>query len=266
MYEKLSKERKDLIEKGELPDFYITGGYQMLKEKYLYKVETPKQQYERIASTLAAYTHEPEHYNKWFFKLLWNGWLSPSTPVLANVGTDRGLPVSCGGGNTHDSIEGIYDARKATALLTKAGFGTSAYLGDVRGRGASISTGAKSSGVLPIIQADVTDMTYVTQGTSRRGAKANYLGIAHPDFHEVVDYLAEKPDGLNIGWNVYDADIEKMNAGDTDMRERYSKALHTKLKTGRGYFFFPDKVNRRLPEWCKKHGLEVKASNLCLTN
>lgn len=263
MYEKLSEERKRLQEQDLLPHFYITGGYQMFKEKYMWEAETPRDQYERIAKTLAGYTHDPDHFYEWFFKLLWKGWLSPSTPVLSNVGTKRGLPVSCGGSDVEDSIHGIFKSRMEAALLTKEGFGTSSFIGNVRCRGSEISTGATASGILDIIQNDARDMSYVTQGTARRGAKANYIPISHGDFHEVIDYLAEKPDGLNIGWNVYDEDIDKLFEGDPDMSERFAKAMHTKLKTGRGYFFFPDKVNRRLPAWCKEHGLEVKASNLC---
>ena len=50
---------------------------------------------------------KPELSNK-FFKIMWNGWLGlASPPVLSNMGTDRGLPISCFGVDTPDSIRGI---------------------------------------------------------------------------------------------------------------------------------------------------------------
>ena len=51
-----------------------------------------------------------------------------------------------------------------------------------------------------------------------------------------------------------------MGAGDTDARRRFARALKTKLVTGKGYFFFPDKANRKLPKY---YPIPVKASNLC---
>src|SRR5690606_32037212 len=114
---------------GLVPDWWTTQGYQLFKEKYQW-AETPRAQYEAIAATAANWLvftkWEDEAYEQ-FFNLLWNGWLSPSTPILANMGTSRGLPVSCSGGYINDSIDGFYTARRETAILTKHGFGTSGY-------------------------------------------------------------------------------------------------------------------------------------------
>ena len=136
IYNKLSEERKKLQEEGECPEWYTTGGYQLFKEKYSYPDgSTPKQQYRRIADTLAVHTDNPHEWKEKFFELLWKGWLSPSTPVLANVGTTRGLPVSCAGSYIGDSVDSIYSAKREVAALTKQGFGTASYLGDLRPRG-----------------------------------------------------------------------------------------------------------------------------------
>jgi ribonucleoside-diphosphate reductase alpha chain len=164
IYNKLSEERKKLQEEGNLPEWYTTGGYQMFKEKYLYQASNPREQYERIARTLAAHTPDPQEWYGKFFNLLWKGWLSPSTPVLANTGTSRGLPVSCSGTYIPDSLDDIYKARHEVAMLTKQGFGTASYLGDIRPRGSEISVGGRSSGVMPIIEGFQSDMEYVTQG------------------------------------------------------------------------------------------------------
>ena len=263
IYNKLSEERKSLVAEGNCPEWFSTAGYQMFKEKYLYQATHPKEQYERIARTLAAHTPDPNAWKEKFFKLLWTGWLSPSTPVLANCGTTRGLPVSCAGTYIGDDLDSIYKGKHEVAMLTKAGFGTASYLGDIRSRGASISVGGKSSGLMPIIEGFQSDMEYVSQGTARRGSWAGYLPIDHGDFDEVCNYLSHHPDGNNIGWNITEEFIDRLTSGDDDAKVRYAKALKTKMVTGKGYFFFVDKANAKRPQMYVDKGLDIKSSQLC---
>jgi ribonucleoside-diphosphate reductase alpha chain len=263
IYDKLSEERKKLQAEGLMPLHWSTGSWQLFKEKYLYQAANPKEQYQRIANTLALHTPDPAVWKDKFFDIMWKGWLSPSTPILANCGTTRGLPVSCAGSYFPDSIDGIYRAKHETAILTKYGFGTAGYLGDIRPRGSQISAGGKSVGVMPVIMGMQADMEYVAQGTARRGSWAGYLPISHGDFHEVCAYLEQHPDGNNIGWNWHDSDTEKMREGDEEAHYRFKKGLKTKMVTGKGYLFFPDKANRKRPQWYKDHNLDVKAAQLC---
>lgn len=262
-YRALSDERKKLQADGLMPEHWSTGSWQLFKNKYLYKADNPKEQYQRIAATLAVHTPDPSLWKEKFFDIMWKGWLSPSTPILANTGTNRGLPVSCAGSYIPDSIDGIYKAKHETAMLTKMGFGTAGYLGDVRPRGSEISVGGKSTGVMQVIQGFQGDMDYVAQGTARRGSWAGYLPIDHGDFMEVCTYLEQHPDGLNIGWNVSDEFIGRLNNKDPDAIKRYSKALKTKMVTGKGYFFFPGKAERKRPQWYKDQNLDVKSPQLC---
>ena len=263
IYNKLSAERKKLQEQGDAPEWYTTGGWQLFKEKYLYQANTPREQYERIAYTLAVHTNNPNEWKDKFFDLLWKGWLSPSTPVLANTGTTRGLPVSCAGSYIEDSIDAIYKGLHEVSALTKAGFGTASYLGDIRSRGSDISVGGKSSGVLPILETYQQAMQYVAQGTSRRGSWAGYLPIDHGDFTEVCDHLLHNPDGNNIGWCVSQDFMDRLEAKCPDAIERYQKAMKTKMITGKGYFFFGDKANAVRPQWYVDQGLDIKAPQLC---
>lgn len=262
-YRILSEERKKLQSEGLMPLHWSTGSWQLFKNKYLYKADNPKEQYQRIAATLSAHTPDPDVWKEKFFDIMWKGWLSPSTPILANTGTNRGLPVSCAGSYIPDSIDGIYKAKHETAMLTKMGFGTAGYLGDVRPRGSEISVGGKSTGVMQVIQGFQSDMEYVAQGTARRGSWAGYLPIDHGDFKEVCTFLEQHPDGLNIGWNVSDEFIDRLKNRDEDAISRYAKALKTKMVTGKGYFFFPSKADRKRPKWYKDQGLDVKAPQLC---
>lgn len=263
IYEKLSTERKRLQKEGSLPVWFGTGGYQLVKDKILNHEDTMLNTYSRIARTAANHTDDPDLWYKRFLEIMWNGWLAPSTPVLSNMGTNKGMPVSCSGGYIEDSIDGFYKGYHEVAMLTKHGFGTSGFLGDVRPRGQGITTGGKASGVLPVIKHFVQDMRDVAQGTSRRGAWAGYLPIDHKDFNEVIDYLEHHPDDLNLGWNVSSAFIDRMETGDKEATNRYQRSLKVKAVTGKGYYFFPDKVNRLSPKMYHDRGLEVKASNLC---
>lgn len=262
-YRVLSDQRKKLQEDGLMPAHWSTGSWQLFKNKYLYQAANPKEQYQRIAATLAVHTPDPALWKEKFFDIMWKGWLSPSTPILANTGTNRGLPVSCAGSYIPDSIDGIYKAKHETAMLTKMGFGTAGYLGDIRPRGSIISVGGKSTGVLQVIEGFQDDMEYVAQGTARRGSWAGYLPMDHGDFDEVCTYLEQHPDGNNIGWNISDEFIQKLEDKDPEAIRRYGKALKTKMVSGKGYFFFPGKAERKRPQWYVDQNLDVKAPQLC---
>ena len=270
IYDKLSEERKQLQADGLVPEWYSTGGFQLFKEKYEYETNgrSVRGQFERIAKTAAQYIkHIPEFAGaeQKFFDLFWKGWLSPSTPVLANMGTTRGLSVSCSGSTVNDSIDGFYKNLHETAMLTKMGFGTSSYLGSIRPRGSKISSGGKASGVVPVFKEHVQAMRNVAQGTARRGAWAGYIEIDHGDFDELADHIMAEPDDANIGWIIKNSFIEKLDAGDQESIRRFQKAMKMKMITGKGYFCFIDKINANRPQMYKDRGLTVKASNLCLT-
>ena len=166
IYSQLSKERKRLQEAGLVPEWYTTAGLQMFKEKYEYEVngESVRGQFERIAKTAAKHVPVFKDAESKFFDLLWKGWLSPSTPVLANMGTDRGMPVSCSGTYVQDSVDGFYSNLHEVAMLTKYGFGTATDLSDIRPRGSPISVGGKASGVIPVIKEHISAMRNIAQG------------------------------------------------------------------------------------------------------
>lgn len=266
LYEKLSEKRKKLQAEGRIPEWYTTSGLQLFEQKYLFEAADVREQFERIAKTAARhFPDETDRYNaeNKFFALLWKGWLSPSTPVLSNMGTSRGLPVSCSGSYVQDSVAGFYETRLETAILTKNGFGTSADLSSIRPRGSKISVGGKASGVVPVFKSYVQDMRDISQGTARRGAWAGYLDIEHGDFDELADHVMAEQDDANIGWIIRNSFIDKLNNGDKEALRRFQKALKMKLVIGKGYFFFIDKANEKRPEMYKNLNLDIKASNLC---
>ncbi len=265
IYKKLSEERKELQAQGLVPEWYTTAGYQMFKEKYEYETQgrSVRGQFERIAKTAAKHVPMLPEAEEEFFNLLWKGWLSPSTPVLANMGTSRGMPVSCSGTIADDSVDGFYSNLREVALLTKYGFGTATDLSNVRPRGAKISIGGKASGVLPVIKEHVNAMRNIAQGTARRGAWAFYLNIEHGDFDEVANHILAEPDDLNAAWTIKQSFIDRLNSGDQEALERFQKAMKIKMVTGKGYFFFVDKANAKRPIMYRDKGLFINNSQLC---
>lgn len=263
IYEDAAKERRQQQKDGVLPEWYNTNSFIMFTQKYLYQADNFKQQVERIAKCLSAHTDEPKKWNDIFFDMIWKGWLSPSTPVLANCGTNRGLPVSCSGGYTADSVEGFFDSYKEIAMLSKYGFGTSSYISDIRPRGTPFANGDGSAdGIVPVVEMLTKTIRQIRQ-TSRRGAGAWYLDIEHDDFWELNDYMVNNPDDLNIGWCVNDSFIERLNNKDDDALKRYQRSLKTKVVTGKGYYVFMDKARRLAPDAVKNCGIPMLASQLC---
>lgn len=268
-WEAISAERKTLQAEGALPGFLTTAGYAMFKAKYAVSGQSVRERYETIATTageLADELYAREDGRPWselFFEAIWNGWLSPSTPVLANLGTDRGLPVSCEGSYVEDSVWGFYDTLKEAAILSQNGFGTSAYLGDIRPRGASFSDNGKANGVVPVFCNFVEMTNQISQGATRRGSWAGYLPVDHPDFFELADLIFREPANKNVGWIFTQAFIDRMLAGDKDALERYQRVLKIRVVLGKGYIWKVDTVNAHQTESYKANGLENKASNLC---
>ena len=271
-----SKERKEMQKQGLAPNWLTTQGYQLLATKYLNEgSKSPADQYRRIAKTLAQYVGDnyPEWWNEieywkgksWedaFYSILWDGYLSPSTPVLSNTGTNLGQSVSCSGTYVGDSVYDFYESRLQNALLSKEGFGTSTYLGDIRPRGSAMK-GGEASGAQPVAEMFVDDSKKISQGSTRRGATAWYYPIDGGDFNELVHYLETDTDGNNGGWCLTDAFKERLESGDKDAINRWGQMLTCKTSVGSGYQFFVDKAKRQRPQAYINNNLDVKASQLC---
>jgi len=270
-YEKLSFRRKFLQSEGLAPDWLSTAGFQLLTERnYLNTAETPLSMYSRIAQRASELTDFEipsdwgyENWNDAFFDVMWNGWVSPSTPVLTNMGNERGHPISCSGTHLGDSIRSWYQARMEIAQLTQRGYGTSTVLDPVRHRGSPISKGGTANGIMQPAEGIVQDMKDVSQGSSRRGAAGLYLNPLHEDFNEIADQILADDDGWNIGWNITDEFEDLFEKDPTRADAIWKKMLKIKLIKGKGYFFFIDKANRSRPKMYKDKGLFVKGSNLC---
>jgi len=269
-YEQLSHIRKELQRQGNAPKWFTTAGYQLVTENnYLNIAETPRDMYHRIAKRAAELTsfNIPKNfgYENWyeaFFDVMWKGWLSPSTPVLTNMGNNRGHPISCSGTYLEDSIRGFYVARTEIAQLTQRGYGTSWGLDNVRCRGSAVSKGGVANGVMQPAQGAVEDMKEVSQGT-RRGSIGQYLNPMHSDFDEIYDQLIADDDSWNIGWNLTDEYNELFNKDPERADDIWKKMIKVRMIKGKGYFYFLDKVNRSRPKMYVDKDFYINHSNLC---
>jgi ribonucleoside-diphosphate reductase alpha chain len=270
-YEELSHERKRLQSLGLAPDWYSTASYQLLVNKnYLDVAETPKDMYNRIAERAAELTKAslPDSfgYTSWkeaFFDIMWKGWLSPSTPVLTNMGNDRGHPISCSGTHVDDSIRSFESALTELAQLTQRGYGCSVSIDSIRRRGSPISKGGKANGPYDFAEDVVHKMKKISQGSSRRGSSGQYINVMNPDIDELFDQLIADDDGWNMGWMITDEYKELFKKDLNEATRLWKRMLKVKMTKGKGYFLFLDKINKNRPQMYIDKGFKVKHSNLC---
>jgi len=244
------------------------------KNNYFLEDEDSRTMYLRVVNHLSNYLPDTMDKDliadKWF-KYIWNNWLCPSTPVLCNVGTDRGMPIACFGGKKEDSMTSIFDHVKETALLTKHGGGTSGSWDKVRGRGEPISKGGYSQGTIPFLKVLDSTIASSQQANIRRGAYAAYMPITHKDILEFITIREPVGDlnskctnvGFHHGVTIGDDFMIKLKEGNPYYRTVWAKLLKQRKKLGEPYLMFYDTVNRANSDCYKKRKLKVNASNLC---
>ena len=237
---------------------------QMLNRGYLLKGETLEGAIDRITEAAAKRLYKPE-LKEAFKEMIVKGWISFSSPVWANMGTQRGLPISCFNVHVPDSIEGITHKMGEVIMQTKIGGGTSGYFGELRHRGTAVTDNGKSSGAVSFMKLFDTAMDVVSQGGVRRGAFAAYLDIDHDDVEEFLQIrdIGNPIQNLFMGVCVPDYWMHEMIEGDTDKRRIWAKVLESRQQKGMPYIFFTDNVNRNKPQVYKDKGLTINASNLC---
>ena len=237
---------------------------QVLNRGYLLKGETVEGAIERVAHAAAKRLYRPELKPK-FKEVLEKGWMSWSSPIWANMGTKRGLPISCFNVHVPDDVEGITDKLGEVIMQTKIGGGTSGYFGELRGRGTAITDNGKSSGAVSFMKLFDVTMDVVSQGGVRRGAFAGYLDIDHPDIEEFLQIkdIGSPIQNLFTGVCVPDYWLNEMIDGDEEKRVTWAKVLESRQQKGLPYIFFTDNVNKNKPEIYKEKNMVINASNLC---
>jgi ribonucleoside-diphosphate reductase alpha chain len=237
---------------------------QILNRGYLLKGETVEGAIERICSAASKVLYKPELQDS-FKEMIERGWMSLSSPIWANMGTERGLPISCFNVHIPDNIEGITHKLGEVIMQTKLGGGTSAYFGSLRERGSAVTDNGKSSGAVSFMRLFDTVMDTISQGGVRRGAFAAYMDIDHGDIEEFLSIkdIGHPIQNLFYAVCVPDYWMQDMIDGDMQKREIWAKVLASRQQKGLPYIFFTDNVNRNKPQVYKDANLTINASNLC---
>ena len=237
---------------------------QILNRGYLLKGESVEGAIDRITRAAAQRLYKPE-LQPAFKEMITKGWISFSSPIWANMGTERGLPISCFNVHVPDSIEGITHKLGEVIMQTKIGGGTSGYFGELRSRGSAVTDNGKSSGAVSFMKLFDSAMDVVSQGGVRRGAFAAYLDIDHPDAEEFLQIKdVEFPiQNLFFGICVPDYWMQEMIDGDVEKRRLWARVLESRQQKGLPYIIFTDNANRNRPQVYKDKDMIIRSSNLC---
>ncbi len=235
-----------------------------LQRGYLLEGETAEGRILDIAKKAEEYLKLDGFATK-FVEYMHKGFYSLSSPIWSNFGRYRGLPISCFGSYIPDDMSAILTKISEVGTMSKVGGGTSAYFGDVRHRGAAISSGGASVGIHPCMQMFDSLTNYVSQSNVRRGSFAAYLPIDHPDVEEFLRIRGEGDpiQDLSIGVTVSDEFMEGMIAGDKAKRAVWGKVIKKRYESGYPYIFFSDTANKNAPQVYKDKNKRINASNLC---
>ena len=239
----------------------IAGGY-------LLQGESPKDAYMRVAKAAARRLYKPELADK-FFDYIWKGWLCLASPVLSNTGTDRGLPISCFGIDVADSIMDIGNKNLEMMLLAKHGGGVGIGVNMIRPAGARIAGNGTSDGVVPFCKIYDSTILATNQGSVRRGAASVNINIDHPDFLDWLEIREPKGDVNRQSLNLHqcavvgDKFMRKLEEGQPEARQKWSKLLQKRKATGEPYILFKGNTNKNNPRAYKDNSLKVHMTNIC---
>jgi len=235
-----------------------------LKRGYLDEDETPEDRVATIAETAEGYLKIKGFADK-FTDYMARGFYSLSSPIWSNFGKKRGLPISCFGSFIPDDMEKILTKVSEIGTMSKVGGGTSGYFGNVRHRGAPISSGGTATGVHAQLTVFDSLINYVSQSNVRRGSFAAYLPIDHPDIEEFLRIRSEGDSiqDLSFGVCITDEWMQAVVDGDKQKRKLWASIIKKRYETGYPYICWTDTANNNAPRVYRDKGKRIHASNLC---
>ncbi|MHC4434088.1 MAG: adenosylcobalamin-dependent ribonucleoside-diphosphate reductase, partial [Planctomycetota bacterium] len=201
---------------------------EVLRSRYLVKdrrgncIETPAQLFSRVAWSVAqveadyrAGRNEVKRWHKRYYQLMASLDFLPNSPALMNA-ERRGMLSACFVLPIDDSIEGIFETVKQTALIQKAGGGTGFSFDRLRPTGDRVgSSGGTTSGPISFWRVFSEATNAIQQGAFRRGANMGMMSVGHPD---ILKFLHAKQNlkaftNFNISAKITDDWMRKLLKG-----------------------------------------------------
>jgi len=200
-------------------------------------------------------------------------YLSFSSPILSNFGTNKGLPISCNFGVVDDTLNSILHGMYEMGILAKHGAGTAKNLSAIRPYGEPYGkdkTGI-SEGLIAWAGEYSNIIAKVSQGGMRRGFLTVYCSVEHPEIDWFLNIGAngdERIPGYSIknittGVTIPRGWIESMKSGDKEKREIYAKILKRRSEIGFPYILFEDNCDDQKPQVYIDKDMKIFTSNIC---